>query len=117
MRGVLLAVALISFAGCDSERASEVKSVEQLSEPSYADVLQVYKIEADILDGLHDDVKEFDAMIERQLSNASSEEFEKIAADKIKYHSLMDEKIANQQERVDQAKADLEAARASRDQP
>lgn len=141
MRILILAIALMPLIGCGSETVSEQPATEQKDEQSYAEALQVYRTEKEILDDLYDDRQFFSEAVERyekeidemirsevethggmtfsEVKKAMSQQVRegkaRISKQSKEDVAMVDEKIAEQKAKVERAKSELEAAEARKE--
>lgn len=140
MKSVLLAVAMAAAVGCGSSQIAEPTPSGQQAEQSYAEALQVYRLEKEAMDELQDDrrffaealdrydegleelireravgrTNETEASIRANLGPDILEDREEIWEESKADVAETDAKIAKQKIRLDRAKADLEAAESQR---
>lgn len=121
MKNAVFAALLALAAGC----GGTVDTAHQSVETDYAEALQTYNEEYEMLSNLRDaEIRRAEAFEEQvnklfYESGLSTEEAERkgesVAAKSRTRRLAAEAEIAKQQERVDRAKADLDAARARRD--
>lgn len=137
MKYILCAAMLASLTGCGSSQVTEPTPAEQQTEQSYAEALQVYRLEKETWNELQDDrqffsesVDRYNEGVEQILDEYSEDTGGATASAEMRKNILegrsrarkqsekdvawIDGKIAKQKAKLDRAKADLEAAESRR---